>query len=134
MAEITVDEDRLPVVVVTFPDVVSIEQLERLFARYELLSRRHPRVAYIIDFSRYNPVLGPADVRNATSALLQKHRDVLLRSTVCEARVVPGTFMRTALTAFDAVSPNKWPCAHFATMSEAEKWVADQLARPTARR
>lgn len=133
MAEIPVDESRLPIVVVTFPDLVTGEQIRTLFARYDLLSRRHPRIAYIIDFTRFNPALGPGDVRRAIDERFREHREVLMRATLCEARIVPSMLIRTALAAFDAIAPQKWPCAHFATRREAEAWVAQHLARADAK-
>lgn len=133
MAEIAVDESRLPIVVVTFPESMTAEQVGTLFARYDVLSRRHPRLAYIIDLSRFNPALGPSDVRRAIDERFKEHREVLMRATLCEARVVPGAVVRMALAAFDAIAPQKWPCAHFATRREAEDWVAKQLARADAK-
>lgn len=129
MQEFEIDESRLPLVRVVYSEVVTVDALKAVFERYVLLSRRHPRIAYLIDLTRYNPVLGPADVRKTTSDLLVRHLDVLSRVTVCEARVVPSALIRAAMVAFDSVTTKKWPCANFATQAEAEAWIQEQLAR-----
>jgi hypothetical protein len=132
--KVLVDDSRIPLVRVTFPDNVPLEELHSLFARYELLSRRHPRVAYLIDFTRYNPVLAPNDVRKTLSDLFVRHRETLLPVTVCEARIVPSMVVRAALTAFDSITTQKWPCASFATEREAVAWIDERLARDEGKR
>jgi len=132
MHEFEIDESRAPIVRVTYPEVFTTEALRRLFDRYVLLSHRHARIAYLIDFTRYNPALGPTDVRKTASDLLLEHRDTLARVTLCEARLVPSALLRAAMVAFDSVTSHKWPCANFATSVEAEKWIAKHLSRSLA--
>jgi hypothetical protein len=111
---------------------VTLDELRSLFARYELLSKRHPRIAYLIDFTHFNPVLAPNDVRKTLGELFLQYREVLLRATVCEARIVPTMVVRAALTAFDSITTQKWPCKNFASRQEAEAWIAAELGRDDA--
>jgi hypothetical protein len=132
MPDILVDESALPMVVVTYPETVSAEQLRTLFARFDLLSRRHGRVAYLVDMTLLDPVRSAAGMLKSVGDLFAAHRPALARVTLCEARVIPNGLLRSGLAAFDRLAPDKWPCANFATRREAEAWVRGHLARQDA--
>jgi hypothetical protein len=134
MAEILLDTDHLPLVLVRFPATTSPEQVHGLFERYAQLSRRHARLAYLIDFRELNPIFAPADIRKAAADAFERHRDVLMPTTVAEARIVPNAIMRAGLSAFDAVSSRKWPCANFGEAREALAWLEARLAEDAAKR
>jgi hypothetical protein len=130
MPEIVVDDSRAPVIVVTYPDAPTIDDFRAAFEKYRAISERHPRVAYLVDFRRFDPVTAPAATRKEAAKVFERYRPILARVTVCEARVVENVLSRGIVTAFDWITPQKWPCANFARATEAEAWIAKQLAKP----
>ncbi|HEY1098550.1 MAG TPA: hypothetical protein VGF99_06465 [Myxococcota bacterium] len=129
MAEFQLDLSGLPVVVVGYPDRVSVDEYRALFTRYRDLCREHSRIAWLIDFRRYNPVLVTPDVRRAAADCFAEFKEDLLRSTVCEARVVDSVAARGVLIGFDWLTGTKWPTKNFGRRESAERWCADMLAR-----
>jgi hypothetical protein len=127
VAPIRVDETRAPLILVTYPDQPTPDDMRELFAQYADLSRRHEKVAYLIDFRAFNPISAPASHRKVAADLFAEYRAVLQASTVCEARVVESGFARGVLTAFDWLTGAKWPCANFGTMQRAEAWIESHL-------
>jgi hypothetical protein len=133
MEEFQVDESRWPLVVVTFPPVVTMEKYRALFQQYALLSLRGDKIGYLIDMRRFNPIKAPASLRKAAADVFAENRDVLLEATACEARVVEGSLTSHILTAFDWLTGQKWPCANFTTVPDAERWVRTKLRATGAR-
>jgi hypothetical protein len=129
VAKIVVDDSRVPLITAIFPDSVTIPDYETLFQRYVELSQQHRRLAWVIDMSRFNPVTAPASVRQGAAGVFERHRDTLTKVSVCEARIVQSPLARGVLTAFDWLTPNKWPCGNFATATEAEAFCRKHLAR-----
>ncbi len=127
MAVIEVDDGHMPLVVETYPEAFSQEEYEALFERYAELCRQHDRIAWLIDFQRFDPVRAPPDLRRAAANVFAQYRDQLLRSTVCEARMVQNTASWGILTAFDWLTGKKWPTRNFATLASAELWVQERL-------
>lgn len=134
MAEILLDTDHLPLVLVRFPASPTPEQVHGLFDRYAQLSRREARLAYLIDFRELNPIFAPADIRKAASDAFERHRDTLMRATIAEARIVPNAILRAGLSAFDAISSHKWPCANFGAAPEALTWLEARIAEDALKR
>jgi hypothetical protein len=122
-----VDESRWPLVIVTFPPTVVIEEYRALFQQYVAMSKRGDKVAYLIDMQKFNPLTAPAAVRKAAAETFAENRHILVKATVCEARVVASSLTCGVLTAFDWLTGQKWPCANFTVMVEAERWAAAQL-------
>jgi hypothetical protein len=122
-----VDDSGLPVVVVTFPPEVTADEYVQLFERYKALCAKYEHIAWLIDFQQFDPVTAPQAVRRAASEVFARYRDVLLQSTVCEARVVQNTASRGILTAFDWLTGKKWPLGNFATREAADRWIAERL-------
>jgi len=129
-----IDASKLPVVVVTFPPTVSAEAYQELFAQYGELSRKHPRMAWLIDFQSFNPVSAPAPVRRAAADCFSHYRAQLIPVSICEARVVQSLGARGVLTAFDWLTGAKWPTRNFESRLEAERWIDLQIVRDPKRR
>ncbi len=53
-------------------------------------------------------------MRKAAAACFATHKDVLLRSTVGEARIVESTAARGVLIGFDWLTGTKWRTRNFA--------------------
>jgi hypothetical protein len=129
-----VDETRWPLVVVTFPPAFTAEKYGELHQKYAAMSRRPgARIGYLIDMRQFNPVMAPAAMRKAAADTFAANRAVLMKATVCEARVVTDAVTCGVLTAFDWLTGKKWPCANFTSVEEAERWIESQM-RPTTRR
>lgn len=118
-----VDSSRAPLVVVRYPAIVKPGAIQLLFDHYSELTRRRGDIAWLIDFTSFNPVTAPANRRKEAAEVFAAHREMLAASTCCEARVVHNTLARGILTAFDWLTGNKWPTASFATFVEAERWI-----------
>jgi hypothetical protein len=129
LAQIVVDASRVPLIVVTYPDACTLEDYEQLFERYAALAKQHKRLAWLIDFSRHNPVTAPAALRQGAARIFEQHRATLTRVSVCESRIVQNPLARGVLIAFDWLTPNKWPCGNFASRAEAEAFCQKHLAR-----
>ncbi|MGE0791114.1 MAG: STAS/SEC14 domain-containing protein [Sandaracinaceae bacterium] len=124
-----VDESRLPVLLVTYPEHPSPEMLDELWERYRAIARANERVAYLIDMRALHPMNAGANVRRRAADLYRRHRHELGRSAVCEARVVSSGLIRGILVAFDWIKgEGLWPCATFTTFDEAEAWIEERLA------
>lgn len=132
MEDFQVDESRWPLVVVTFPSVVTIEMYRALFQQYATLSFRGDKIGYLIDMRRFNPVTAPASLRKAAADVFAANREVLIKATACEARVVESTLTSGILTAFDWLTGQKWPCANFTTKPDAERWALAKLRAAVA--
>lgn len=121
-----IELDRWPVIVVRFParpdDV--LEGYRWVVDRYVELCERGDAICWLIDFAVVNPLILGARTRRAGAEIWSKHRDTLLASTLCEARVVHHPLARGVLTAFDWVTGEKWPTANFETEREALRWIA----------
>jgi hypothetical protein len=128
MSAIQIDDERVPLIVVTYPDFITPDDYRNAFIRFRELSTRHPRLAYLIDFRNFDPVRSPAPLRRVAGEIFAEFRNSLARTTVCEARVVLSPLSRGILTAFDWITPYKWPCANFPTFEEAHRWIERQLA------
>ncbi|MCA9640430.1 MAG: hypothetical protein KC492_07020, partial [Myxococcales bacterium] len=113
-----VDSRNAPLVVVSFPASLSVEHYRRLFEHYAELAEKHSRIAWLIEFRAFDPVTAPAAVRRASAEIFAEYRDQLMRSTVCEARVVENTLSRGVLTAFDWLTGSKWPTRNFPSYAE----------------
>ncbi|MFT3770993.1 MAG: hypothetical protein QM820_36715 [Minicystis sp.] len=133
MEEFQVDESRWPLVVVTYPAVIEMERYRRLFRQYASMSRRGDKIGYLIDMRSFNPLTAPAALRKAAAETFAENRKVLLEATLCEARVVENSLTSGILTAFDWLTGQKWPCANFTTMPDAERWVLGKLHAAGAR-
>jgi len=125
-----VDESRWPIVVVTFPATVTIEEYRQLFNEYDRISARGERVGYVIDMRLFNPFKVNAAVRKQAAQTFDAHRDVLMKVTVCEARALASPLTAGVLTAFDWLTGQKWPCKNFTSMEDAERWVSAMMDRP----
>ena len=127
MDDFRIDESRWPLVVVTYPPLVTLEKYRALFKQYVDLSRRGTKIGYLIDMRRFNPLLASASQRKLAAATFTEHREELVRATICEGRVVASSFTSGVLTAFDWLTGQKWPCANFTTKDEAEPWVVGRM-------
>lgn len=126
---IVVEDSRAPLIVVSYPDSIVLSDYEELFGCFARMARQHRRIAWLIDFSRFNPVTAPAAIRQGAARIFEQHRATLSQASVCEGRIVQNPLARGVLTAFDWLTPNKWPCANFSSSSEAEAFCRQHLAR-----
>jgi hypothetical protein len=124
-------DDKLPIIHVEFPAFFEGEEYAQLFERYVQLSEQHPRVAYLIDMRRFDPLRAPADKRRLAAAIFKANVHRLRAVTVCEARVVGNELTRGIITAFDWLTGTKWPCATFTAVDEAERWIDRRLGSAT---
>ena len=127
MGDFRIDESRWPLVVVTYPPIVTMDEYRDLFRRYAAMSRRKQKIGYLIDMRAFNPLMASASVRKAAADTFAEHREVLLRATACEARVVANSLTSGILTAFDWLTGQKWPCANFTKVPDAEQWITLKL-------
>lgn len=129
MSRFTFDVSALPLIVVGYPDNVTVDDYYGLFEEYRALCAVHPRIAWLIDFRRFNPLSGTVELRKAAAACFAASKDVLLKSTVCEARLVESTAARGVLIGFDWLTGTKWPTRNFGKRDSAERWCNEQLLR-----
>jgi hypothetical protein len=127
MSDFHIDLSQAPLIVVEYPDVVDETYFRALFGRYRELCGQYNRIAWLIDFRHYNPIGAPPAVRKKAADCFAESRDVLLRSTVCEARVVNNIATRAVAIAFDTLTGTKWPTKNFGTREAAERWCREQL-------
>jgi hypothetical protein len=127
MAAVLVDASAHPLVRVVFPSAVTNEEYAAVFDRYVEIAKRPGRIAYEIDMRQLNPLFTPASVRRNAAEVFARHREVLLRTTLCEARLLSNPLVQGVLTAFDWLTGNKWPCANFTSQVEMDAWLKRQL-------
>lgn len=131
---IAVDVSRLPLVVVTFPPKIVIDDYEDVFERYAQISQGGAPLVWLVDMRRFDPFQVDALMRKQAARVFEKHRDILIEASVAEARVVEGFLTRNILTAFDWLTgANKWPCQQFATVERAEAWLDERIRARTGR-
>ncbi len=122
-----IETDRWPIVVARFPEHPEGDLFvgyRWLFERYVELCERGDGICWLIDFAVVNPLLLGAKARRAGAAIWSEHREALMASTLCEARIVHHPLSRGVLTAFDWVTGEKWPTGNFETEREALRWIA----------
>lgn len=130
----TVDTARFPIIDVTYAGTVAPEDYASAFARFAEIARAGEPLVWLIDMRRFDPLKVDAVVRKGAAAVFQRHRDVLMRVSIAEARVVHGFLTRNVLTAFDWLTgANKWPCQQHATMSLAEHWLGERYREKTGK-
>lgn len=129
MSVFSFDTSQMPLVVVEYPDNVAVGDYYALFARYRELCALHQRIAWVVDFRRFNPLTATPEMRKKAAECFAASRDVLQRSTVCEARVVDNLTARGVLIGFDWLTGTKWPTKNFGTREAAERWCREQLTR-----
>ena len=129
MAEFAIDVSRLPLVVIDYPDEFTIDDYRAVFLRYRALSLAHPRIAWLVDFRGFNPLLASPELRKAAAVCFAESKDVLMKVSVCEARVVDSVAARGVLIGFDWLTGTKWPTKNFGRFEAAERWCLEELAR-----
>ncbi len=127
-----IDESAAPLILVTFPDVATVEEIPALFEAYRRIAAQHPRVAWVVDLRRFNPILAPAKARRAFADNFEQSRAIIESSAVCEARVIESAIMRGVVTALDWLIGHKYPRRTFATLIAAKDWARTMLG-PSAR-
>lgn len=124
---IRIDDSRAPLIFVVYEREVAEEDYIGAMARYRELSREHPRLGYVIDFRRFDPVFASPVMRSKAARLFADNVAVLARSTVCEARIVANPVSRGVLVAFDWITPPKWPTENVGTADDALAFVRRYL-------
>lgn len=131
MSDFRFDLSQVPLIVVEYPDTIDETYYRALFSRYRELCGMYDRIAWLIDFRRYNPIGATTAMKKKAAECFAESRDVLLRSTVCEARVVDNIAARAVAIAFDTLTGTKWPTKNFGTRDAAERWAREQLTART---
>lgn len=126
MENITFDESRLPLVVVTFRGTASTAEFEEYLRLLRVnLGRRQP-TAVVVD-SRKMVTMSAAQ-RKRQAEWIDSNREDLLRFTRGTAFVINNPLMRGALTAIFWLTRYETPYVVVATLEEAEAWALAQLA------
>jgi len=131
---ITVSSERAPLLVMTVRGALTVDEyaealneLVRVFT-----TRTDGPFILLLDMREFNPFRVTPKMRQQGAEIWHRHRELWLRSSIAEARVVTNPIARGLLTAFDWLTTSKWPCRHFGTMSEAEKWLNGELEKNRA--
>ena len=125
----TLDESKLPILMIVYPADPTPEMLDVLFENYRRIARENDRFAYLIDMRFLDLSFAGAAVRRHAAELHARYRHELARSSVCEARVVGSPLMRGVLVAFDWIKgEGLWPCETFASREEAVAWIEGKLS------
>lgn len=127
MNPFVINLSQFPVVAVVYPERPTIPDVAELFEVYADLAKAGARVGYTIDMRRFDPAVADAKTRAQAVAIFKKHEVALKASTICEARIVPGSVTREVLTAFDWMTGDKWPCANMSNAADAVAWVHERL-------
>lgn len=126
MENITFDESRLPLVVVTFRGDATTEEFEEYLRRLSAnLARKQP-TAIVID-SREFAVM-PAAQRKRQAEWIDETRVVRTRYTLGTAFVINSPLIRGALTAIFWLTKYDTPYVVVPTLEEAEAWALKLLA------
>jgi hypothetical protein len=130
MENITFDESRLPLVVVTFRGTVTAEEFEEyLRLRCVNLARRKP-TAVVVD-SRKMVTMSAAQ-RKRQAEWIDSNREDLRLFTRGTAFVINNPLMRGALTAILWLTRYETPYVVVATLEAAEEWALARLSEASA--
>lgn len=125
---ITVDLSRFPIVNVRFGTSWSDADFDRYLETMEreALARCEPNVTILDARGAMNT---PAIQRRKQAEWLRRHEATLKQHSLGTAFVIDSALVRGVLTAILWMQP--MPAAHIvvATIEEAERWAAEQLAR-----
>jgi hypothetical protein len=125
-----VRHDRLPIVDVAYSGMPALEDIRDAFQEYSRIAERGVPLLWLIDMRQFDPLQVSAHQRRQAALVFQEHAPRLRRVSVAEARVITSPLTRGIVTAFDWLTgANKWPCAQFGTIEQAESWLNAQLAR-----
>lgn len=126
MENITFDESRLPLVVVTFRGTATSAEFEEYLRRLSAnLDRKQP-TAIVIDSREF--LVMPAAQRKRQAEWIDATRTVRTRYTLGTAFVINSPLMRGALTAIFWLTKYDTPYVVVATPEEAEAWALKLLS------
>ncbi|MFT5353910.1 MAG: hypothetical protein ACI9KE_001110 [Polyangiales bacterium] len=130
MENITFDESRLPLVVVTFRGTVTAEEFEEYLRLLCVnLARRKP-TAVVVD-SRKMVTMSAAQ-RKRQAEWIDSNREDLCLFTRGTAFVINNSLMRGALTAIFWLTRYETPYVVVATLEAAEEWALARLSEASA--
>lgn len=122
-----------PLVRVAYPGEFTVEGYRALFDHYAELAARGARIGWLIDMLQFRALAVTASDRRVAADIFEAHRAALMACTVGEARVVDGAIARCVVTAFDWLTPRKWPCTNVTTEAEARAWLAARMGQDRGR-
>jgi hypothetical protein len=122
MPPVTIDLARWPIVLVEWPEQLSIADMEEYFARLARLCE-NKRFAIVLDATRSDPLKYPAAHRKRLSELATQHKPLLARACICQAFVITSPLVRGILTALHWFVRADWPQEFFSSRDNALRWV-----------
>lgn len=125
-----IEARRLPIIDITYVGDPQIDDMRDAFVEYARLAERGEPLLWLVDMREFDPVRVGAAHRQAVAEIFREHEAVLRPVSIAEARVITNPLTRGVVTAFDWLTgANKWPCAQFPNVDEAEAWLRARLAR-----
>lgn len=123
------DSTRFPYVVATPPAAHSPESVLAYYLEWDELAARGKHVL-LIDLRQMDPASADATVRRRVAEEMRARGEIIGRTIVAEARIVPGRLLRGVLTAVDWLVADKlvYPVRYFERMDEGEGWLRTQIA------
>jgi hypothetical protein len=126
MKTIPIDLLRWPIVLVSWPEEVSLEDMDDYFARLVKTCERG-RFAMIVDANEVHPMKFTAALRRRKRELALEHISVFKRTMICQAFVMKSQVVRGVMTAMHWFVPADWPQTFVSTQEEAFAWVEPHL-------
>ncbi|MEC7521537.1 MAG: hypothetical protein VYE22_16780 [Myxococcota bacterium] len=124
---VSVDSSQRPIVLVRYPPSFDATSYRKLFEHYAELAAEGRPIAWLVDFTAFNPVTASASLRKEAAVVFEEYLDVLEPVSICEARVVASGVARGILTAFDWLTGSKWPTVNVSSFEEAHAFIDDHL-------
>jgi hypothetical protein len=131
MKIIPIDLLRWPVVLVEWPEEVTLAEMESYFVRLAKVCERG-RFALIVDADKGNPMRFTAAHRKRNRELALEYNALFSRTLICEAFVMKAQVVRGVMTALHWFVPTDWPKTFTSSREEAFAWVEPHIA-PSAR-
>ena len=115
-----------PLIVLTMPPVMTVDDLDYMQAAYEAVFAAPTRHALVVDTTTFDKVPG-ADLRRRMKAFEDSMRSVIARKNICSGIIIQNSLVRGAYTALRWISPQPAPNRAFADLRQATRWCIEGI-------
>lgn len=120
------DVSRWPLVLVSMPPVIRLEDIDYLQASYEHVFAAPNRHALVVDTTAIEQIPG-ATLRKRMKDFEDGRRPIIREKNIGSAIVLSNALVRGAFTALRWISPQPAPNKAFSNVRDAARWCIDGI-------
>lgn len=127
MGRFAIEQQRWPLVVVTYDGGIDDAAFEAHLSEYQSVLDRGQRYAAVFDATR--AAVPPPRQRHLQAKFMDRHRATLARLCVGGGFAISSSLVRGAMTAILWLAPMPFEHVVVSTRGEAERWALERLRR-----